>query len=41
MTHIPLLQLMKNSKDFDDAVFAEVNNKEIKILVAIADVVSL
>ena len=39
MTHIPFVTIDgENSKDFDDAVFAEVNNEKIKILVAIADV---
>ena len=39
MTHIPFVTIDgENSKDFDDAVFADVNNKEITIMVAIADV---
>ena len=39
MTNIPFVTIDgEDSKDFDDAVFAEINSKEIKILVAIADV---
>ena len=39
LTHIPFVTIDgENSKDFDDAVFAEVNSEKIKILVAIADV---